>query len=247
MSRNWTATLVIVLLVLLGLTALSACPKKGIRPGGGEAVTQPQPKAPARAPEAAKPPAEVPPETAAPKAPPEEQQAAPEAPPERVPATPIDGFESLTFGMSKSDALAHLPFNLKAEDAMQQADFARDGDEAYLFKVPYSEYPLLHPKADAKGENFRIAVGFWNGKFEYFTILVSPKHMDVGGWQETQGELAQKFGAPASVSAEEGETTTNWMDAKGRAISVVQPLQPGPDDLYKIIFQSDTWMALFAE
>lgn len=255
MRRNWTIAAVLLLLAVIGLVLLCGCPKKTVRPGGGEVLSKPAPTQPAEAPKALTPTEEAAPEEAAPEAAPEGEEAAPEAPEAAMPPsplapTPIDGFETLTFGMPKAKALASLPFGLKAEDAKQQPDFALDGDEAYLFKVPYSKYPLLTPKPEAKDENFGIAVGFWEGKFEYFTILISANHMDDAGWQKVNATLQRTYNIQPDVSMEGGQTgevTITWMDAKGRAVSLVAPVTPKPESIYKIVYQSDIWLAQFAQ
>ena len=113
--------------------------------------------------------------------------------------------------------------------------------------VSYSKYPLLHPIESVKGENFGIAVIFWEGKFQCLSVMVSPKHVDPSTWQTTVAELSTKYGEPANVTAEKGEVVTMWMDAKGRAVAATQVLVPQPDSYCRIDFQSDTWLAQFAE
>lgn len=243
MRSNWTLAVALGLLVIVGLLALTACPRKGIQPGGGEVMQQPAP-----APEPSRPPAEaLPPPTGEEAAPGETPAAPPEGPPGKPTAVSIDGFESLVFGMTKDEALAKLPFGLTKDEGMEQPDFPIDGAVGYMFKVPYSKYPLLHPIESVKGENFGIAVIFWEGKFQCLSVMVSPKHVDPSTWQTTVAELSTKYGEPANVTAEKGEVVTMWMDAKGRAVAATQVLVPQPDSYCRIDFQSDTWLAQFAE
>ena len=245
MRRQWTVIALVALLAVVALALLTACPKqqRGASQGQVQTAPQPQPVQPVAPPEAVEPPDE-----AAPEAAPEGEESAPEAPSGASSAVTFDGFQGLVFGMTKVEALANLPFNLKVEDGMEQPDFAMDGDTAYLFKVPYSEYPLLEPIEDAKAKTFGIAVGFWNGKFEYFSIITTPKHLGRAGWGNLVAKFNSDYGPPAGVSADEdGSTTITWLDAKGRAVSLVEPPPTDPDATYQITYQSDTWLALFAQ
>lgn len=248
MKRRSTSIVLLVLLAVATLALLTACPKqeKGASTGPAETATQPQPVQPVSPPEAPAPPEEVAGDEAEP-----ESLAGPEPEPEAPPtgaALNFDGYQSLTFGVSKADALANLPFNLRAEDGKAQSDFAVDGDEAYLFKVPYADFDLLEPVEEAKAESFGVVVGFWDGKFEHFTIITPRKHLGRMSWSNIITKFSDEYGPPAGVSPEEdGSVTMSWVDAKGRALSLMEPPPTDPDALYQITYESDTWLALFAQ
>ncbi len=227
MRINRTVMVALTLLVIVGLAILSACPQKAPAPDENGVAARPKPVQPAKTPQA-----------------PPIEKATPAGPA----TASFDGFDSLVFGMAKAEALTSLPFDLGKDEGMVVPNFALNGDEAYLFKVPYSKYPLLQPNEEAKSENFGIAVGFWEGRFEYFSFIISPKHLERAGWERVIAKFNADYGPPADTSTEkDGTTTISWMDAKGRAVSLVESPMTDPDALYKITYQSDTWLALFTK
>src|SRR4030042_1894433 len=74
-------------------------------------------------------------------------------------------------------------------------------------------------------------------------LIICAKPLERAGWERVIAKFNADYGPPADTSTEkDGTTTISWMDAKGRAVSLVESPMTDPDALYKITYQSDTWL-----